>query len=186
METSDLVLSVLTFVAIFVALGIGVANVIQTKNIQKTERKQRLLNEIIDWAIDVTKVELLMEIADVTGIKDNRRARLYMYTTVDKLRFSFRQAITRGLYISGIVSILGVDLQLAVEKLIKGLEVHIALINEYMDTTMPSAVSLDETKSAAGKVEHNKQLLDESAEKVLEEAVKIKTKDIGKKGGKHV
>jgi len=151
----------------------------QTRSIQKIERRERLLNEIIEWAIDVTKVELLMEIADVTGIKDRRRARLYMYTTVDKLRFSFSQARTRGLYISGIVSILGVDLQLAVGKLIKALEVHLVLINEYLDTTIPSDVSLDETKSAAGKITHNKQLLDESAEKVLEEVVKIKTSDIG-------
>jgi len=43
----------LTLVAIIIALSIGVASLLQTRNIQKGERKQRLLNEIVNWATDL-------------------------------------------------------------------------------------------------------------------------------------
>ena len=147
---------------------------------EKRNRKERLLNEIIDWAVDVTKGELLMEFADVRGIKDIQWSRLYLYTTVDKLQFSFRQARTRGLYISGIVSILGADLHHAVGELIKNLEVHIQSLKECMDAINSPAceTTLYGATSAATKTTDSKKLLDESATKVLEEATKIKTRNI--------
>ncbi|MGD1119812.1 MAG: hypothetical protein ABR886_10045 [Dehalococcoidales bacterium] len=42
-----------TLVAVIVALGVGVASIFQTKNIQKRERKERLINEIIDWLYEI-------------------------------------------------------------------------------------------------------------------------------------
>ena len=152
----------------------------QNHLLQKRERKERLLNEIIDWAVAVTKGELLMEFADVRGIKDIRLSRLYLHTTVDKLQFSFRQARTRGLYISGTVSILGADLQQAVGELIRNLEVHIQALKECMDAIDSPAceTTLNGAISAARKTTDSKKLLDESATQVLEEAAKIKTRDI--------
>ena len=155
----------------------------QNYRFRRQERKERLLNEIIEWAADVTKGELLVEFADVADIKDIRRARLYLYTTVDKLHFSFRQARTRGLYISGIVSILGAGLQQAVGELIRNLEVHIQALKECMDATDSPAceTTLNGAISAARKTTDSKKLLDESATRVIKEAARIKTKDIGKK-----
>lgn len=43
----------LTLLAIIVALGIGVAGILQTRNIQRTEQQQRLLKEIEGWAKEV-------------------------------------------------------------------------------------------------------------------------------------
>jgi hypothetical protein len=178
----------ITLAAVIVALGIGVASILQTHRLQERERKERLLNEIIDWAVDVTKGELLMEFADVRGIKGIQWARLYLYTTVDKLQFSFRQARTRGLYISGTVSILGADLQQAVGELLRNLEVHIQALRECMDAINSPAceTTLDGATSTARKTTDSKKLLDESATKVLEEATKIKTGDIGKKEEKQM
>ena len=152
----------------------------QTRTIQKAEKRERLLNEIIKWAIDMTKGELLMEFADVGGIKDIQRARLYLYTTVDKLHFSFRQARTRGQYISGIVSILGADLQGAVGEVVRNLEAHIQALNKCMDTINGPAceTTLNGAISTARKTTDSKKLLDESATRVIEEATKIKTRDI--------
>ncbi len=42
-----------SFLVAVVALGLGVSSFIQTKNLQKKERRERLLNEIIKWAINV-------------------------------------------------------------------------------------------------------------------------------------
>ncbi len=46
MEVTDWI----TLAAVVVALGLGVASIIQTQKLQKKERKGRLLNEIIQWA----------------------------------------------------------------------------------------------------------------------------------------
>ncbi len=45
----------LTLLAIVVALTIGVTGILQTRSIQKREFRHRLLNEIIDWSIDIRK-----------------------------------------------------------------------------------------------------------------------------------
>jgi hypothetical protein len=167
--------------AVFVALGIGVASILHTQSMQKKERRERLLNEVTEWAVDMTKGELLMEFADVKGIKDIRKTRLYLYVTVDKLQFTFRQARTRGLYISRIVSILGADLQKAVGELVRNLEVHIQALKECMDTVDSPALdspaqerTLNVAIAAARKITDSKKLVDKSANKVIEEATKIK------------
>ena len=45
----------ITLFAVIVALGIGVASILHTQRLQTKERKERLLNEIIEWAIKVRK-----------------------------------------------------------------------------------------------------------------------------------
>lgn len=47
-----------TFLAVVVALGIGVTSILHTNSLQKKERKERLLNEIIEWAVDIVKCAL--------------------------------------------------------------------------------------------------------------------------------
>ena len=128
----------------------------------------------------MTKGELLMDFADVKGIKDIRGSSLYLYTTVDKMHFSFRQSRIRGLYISVAVSILGADLQQTVGNLIRNLDVHIQALKECMDAIDSPAceTTLYGAISEARKTTESKKLLDESVTKVLEEATKIKTRDI--------
>jgi hypothetical protein len=45
----------ITLAAVIVALGIGVASILHTQSLQKRERKERLLNEIVEWASNVAK-----------------------------------------------------------------------------------------------------------------------------------
>jgi len=51
MEVGDWI----TLGAVIVALGIGVASILYTQYLQKKERKERLLNEVIKWAEDIRK-----------------------------------------------------------------------------------------------------------------------------------
>jgi len=171
--------------AVFVALGMGITSILHTQSMQKRERRERLLNEIIEWAVDMTKGELLMDFADVKSIQGIRRARLYLYVTLDKLQFTFKQARTRGRYISRIVSILGKDLQKAVEDLIRTLEAHIQVLKECMDTLDSPALespaqekTLNVVTAEARKTTESKKILDKYASRVIEEATKIKVRDI--------
>lgn len=57
-----------TVIAVIVALAIGVSSFIQTQMLQKRERKERLLNEIIEWATDIQKVSLEIDISPGVGL----------------------------------------------------------------------------------------------------------------------
>jgi hypothetical protein len=48
----------ITLAAVLVALGLGVASILHTRSMQKRERKERLIKEIIDWAIEVNSCSL--------------------------------------------------------------------------------------------------------------------------------
>ena len=52
MEVGDWI----TLGAVVVALTIGVTSLLQTQRLQKSERKERLLNEIIEWATNISRL----------------------------------------------------------------------------------------------------------------------------------
>lgn len=55
MTTGEWVLAIIATVAIFMALGIGLASIKLTERIQKSERKQRLVKEIEEWAKELIR-----------------------------------------------------------------------------------------------------------------------------------
>lgn len=59
-------------IAIAVALGVGLAGILQTRNIQRNEQKQKMLNEIVEWARSiitwrVRHKDIFRDIARSTG-----------------------------------------------------------------------------------------------------------------------
>jgi hypothetical protein len=71
MEVGDWI----TLSAVIVALGIGVASILHTQSLQRKERRERFLNEIIEWseavhkAIWMAKKETIE--SDIESISDN-------------------------------------------------------------------------------------------------------------------
>ena len=53
METGELVLAILTLIAVVVALGIGIASIRQTQKIQEKQYKYARFKEIKGWAKEV-------------------------------------------------------------------------------------------------------------------------------------
>ena len=121
----------------------------QTRSFQKGEHRQRLLSEIIQWAIDTKNISgLSLNFQGITG---------------------------RSQYISSVASKFGQGLQEAVDNLIKDLEQQVELINQCQRAPH------DEFESHITKANEHKLQLDKTADWIIEEATKIKTKDIGKK-----
>ena len=52
----------ITLLAVFVALGIGVSSLIQTNKLKKAEKRERLLNEIIEWTLEIQTNALEVDI----------------------------------------------------------------------------------------------------------------------------
>ena len=78
-EASDVIgatLAGLTFIAIVVALILGIRSIRETRNIQKREFRHRLLNEITEWATKVINWRsenrtVLREMASKTNVRQS-------------------------------------------------------------------------------------------------------------------
>ena len=61
MEVGDWI----TLGAVIVALGIGVASILNTRSLRIKERKERLLNEIIEWATEIHTATLKTDLPKI-------------------------------------------------------------------------------------------------------------------------
>lgn len=181
METGDLILAILTFVAIVVALGIGVTNIRRTKSIQETERKQRLLNEIIEWALDVNNCEAPVATTAIAGIIGSENDKAITRSHLSELAYRCAEMTFRGRYVYTVIlkSKFGQDLQRAAAELIDDLEVRIKLLGECHDAISASVPDSEFTRTSDKARQHWLAEVRESASKVIQEATEIKVKDIG-------
>ena len=145
----------------------------QTRSIQKAEKRERLLNEIIEWAIDVSKCGTEKEFKEVTGITDEDISGGFVVAFFSEVRFSFQATRGKSEYISNITSNFGKDLQDAVKELVEAVELHIDLLGK-IEVNAPGGFV-----SAIKEVGKHNTALGESTRKVIKEATKIKTRDIG-------
>ncbi len=132
---------------------------------ERRDRKERLLNEIIEWAIDVAKPKYALNLISLTSstgsIEDQSSAlKLGWASDTDML-------IVRGNYIDKIVLLFTHNLRIAVEKVRHDLENHAKLINDLIDG-----------KDTSKEIGKHQYALGRAANKVIEEAAKIKTRDI--------
>lgn len=137
----------------------------QNYSFRRQEKKERLLNEIIEWAIDVAKPKYDLNLVALTSstksIDDLRSAQLLSWAS------STDTLIVRGEYISKITLIFTQDLKIVVEKARRELEKHASFLND-----------LIHAKGSPTEIGKHNYELTQSAKKVIEEATNIKTKDI--------
>lgn len=68
-----------SFLVAFVALGLGLSSLIQTERLQKKEREERLLNEIIEWATGIYEIPAQMNYVVWREILDMNEPRRSVY-----------------------------------------------------------------------------------------------------------
>lgn len=173
----------ITLVAVIVALGIGVSSLIQTQRLQKRERIERLLNEIVEWAIDVTKWRPKEIYKDMIDLSDELRLRKLIYSHIVGIMESFIEMRGRNQYISNISAMFSKDLEEAVGNLIDTLEIKIELLSEWK-STIANAISKgvkEDDEHYFKKAEEQEYQIERLALKVIEEATKVKTQNIGMK-----
>lgn len=137
----------------------------QTRIIQKAEKRERLLNEIIEWALDVAKPTYALNLVHLTSSTINEEDKVSAYELGEASHFDILRI--RSDYIAKITLIFTKDLKMAVEKVRDDLEEHNKLIDDLLDGK--------DISEAIGKHDYE---VTQSANKVIEEAVKIKTRDI--------
>ncbi len=170
---------------------------------EKRDRKERLLNEIIEWAINCRPISTFIKYANIKNEWE------YNIMTASDSLDKYRSLENRGEYISKIAGKLGEDLGNAVEKVLTNIkERHILLVKsmavkpaveigkvketaenllseveklrQYLSNKNQSTWdSLSEEAKASFVLGENTGALNKSVSKVIEKAVEIKTKDIG-------
>ena len=162
----------ITLGAVIVALGIGVASILHTQKLQKQERKERLLNEIIEWAVEVNRCGSEIGLQIVPGLTEKYQKRLI------RINWAFRyQAINSK---SEYIVSLGQATAFKKERLLHtSLKTITEKIEEVTNLLWELSKSEDDKeKELSSKVTEQEKLLQEYAIKLVKETVKIKTKDI--------
>ncbi len=155
----------------------------QTRGIQRSEKKERLLNEIVEWAIDVTKWRPKEIYKDMIDLSDELRLRKLIYSHIVGIMESFIEMRGRNQYLSNISAMFSKDLEEAVGNLIDTLETKIELLSEWK-STIANAISKgvkEDDEHYFQKAEEQEYQIERLALKVIEEATKIKTQNIRKK-----
>jgi len=169
-------MTLLLAIATFILAGIASGAIWQNYQFRRQEKKERLLNEIIEWAIEVVKCDVALDPTAIIGITDTEKARLFVGALTDKERIRITETWGKSQYISKITLSTWQDLQKAVEELIKDLGVLVDLLDECSNAVTCNLI--DAFGSAAATVNEHKLKLCKSANRVIEEATKIKTGDI--------
>ena len=165
MEVGDWI----TLCAVIVALGIGVASILHTQSLQKRERRERLLNEIIEWAEDIRKSSSESidpsKIVYDTPIEQEATQRGFRL-----LRGRYQELNTKSAYMKKVISkVFEANLLSAVEKVIQKLDETIEMLGGCLTR---------KAKENSEKAEEYKKSLDGYAEELIKEATEIKTSDI--------
>ena len=155
----------ITLGAVIVALSIGVASILHTQNLQKKERKERLSNEIIEWAEDIRRSS--SESIDPNKIEfDAQPMQIASQMDFLRLRKRYQDLNTKSAYMKEAISkAFGDNLLSAVEKVIQKLDEAIEILEGCITS---------KAKENSEKVEKYKRSLDCCAEELIIEATKIK------------
>ncbi len=167
--------------ATIVLAGLTYWNIHSRNAQEKRDRKERLLNEIIEWAINITECGTEKEITPMSQIEGDEMIRRFVLARATELELSFTRLKGRSQYIQCIVPISEQDLQKIVDNLIKELEVHIDLFTQTRGAILykpGTKENIEARDMMSRKVRDHKLELDKYANEVIEEATKIKSRDI--------
>ena len=152
----------------------------QTRSIQKAERRERLLNEIIEWAENFTKHPSTKIFGDLVNAAGTEKVSLHVHAHIAEVLGNLSGQVGNSVYINKISQKFNKGLQDIVSKLSKDLDVYLNFLNKWYYSMSETIIK----KQSTGE-EHFKKA-DElarqttlSAINVIEEATKIKIRDIG-------
>jgi len=153
----------ITLFAVIVALGIGVASILHTQNLQKKERREKLLNEIIEWAEDVADNAALGHRGFPSKLTANTEWTDYLH----KLFHRYHKVLVRSEQIKEIALTFGGELYSS-----------FVTVNQMTLDTSKDIIEYGKRKVTIEQLESSETQLCESAVNLLKEATKIKTRDI--------
>lgn len=180
----NLVSTILLLGGIGVSLFLGLRSLNQTNNIQKKELRQRLLNEIADWAIRVIswRSEDKGVFRDMARIEDVRQSKRFVHARIAEVLDFFSTVTGLNTYVNKVALTFQQGLPEDIHQLVKDLE---KLTNFLNDWKTKLSIELTEGKydasidEDASKGDEFTLQVTKSAGMVLERVAAIKAMDIG-------
>ena len=183
----------ITLAAVIVALGIGVASILHTQSLQKKERRERLLNEIIEWANDVAVCEFTVNIQEPLPIfsrlyekdmlqlskADEEKILEGIKKDVDRFWLHHIMNLHRNYQALGAKGeyILILSNAKYFESIINNVRTVNAQISDHEEGLWEYMKNMDD-KDRRDKLENKAKELNTSAVKLIRKATKINTRDI--------
>ncbi len=179
-------LAVSALATLVLALG-AFLTIRQNHLLQKRERRDRLLNEIIEWAIKITKhrfeesLKELLQITDSSGTISYKKSLQFVHADIVEAKEIFASLGIQSQYVSKTAFSFGVELHSAVKDLAGKIDEYVNYLDNWQNTLF---CEIEKQKKdvdivrGASKADEIGRRMDKSAQKILEEAAKIKTKDI--------
>ena len=152
----------------------------QNRTLQISERKERLLNEIIEWATEITILRSGSLFNDITLFEDTTKSALQMTVKIAKMISDLSGLAGRNTYILSISSF-NSELKNPVDELVKELLKYIGFLDGWCtkltdDLAKNEKLKLDDDDVKKG--DDFESSIKRLAVEVVKEATKIKTKDI--------
>lgn len=139
----------------------------QTHGIQKRERKERLLNEIIEWAEDVARLNFKI----YNFIEAQLRKESWVEIGIGEIVSQFQVVEEKGVYMNSIA--------VSSFKENKKLSKAVKAINKEMRELVDVSVRRLDKEITSEEVKNHMSLLRLKITDLLKEAAKIKARDIG-------
>ena len=153
----------------------------QTRSIQRRERRDRLLNEIIEWAIEATKWRPKKIFSEIIHTSKRLELQHLMFSHIVEIMESFIEMRGKNEYVSNVARKLDRHLEEVVNNLIEVLESKIELLAEWKSILAEArdrVLEENEEGSYFLKAEEQENLIERLAMIVIKEATRIKTRDI--------
>ena len=188
MNTSDIIsfiLAGLTFLGIIVALSLGLWSILETKNLQKTQYRENVIDNILDWLLNITECEAKYNISNLSEsqqiTKDAESAKSHYSIIAGNRGNEFRGLKNRGIILASQFRDKEELLPKTIGKLNKELQILADISDKYrisflelptLPTDFPKVTTLlNSYRSEAEEVNKRKVNLTET---IMNEALKLK------------
>jgi len=155
----------------------------QTRSIQKAEKRERLLNEIIEWATLITSqstATLFERLPDIIG--DSRKHSMYIYAYLSRVRANLEGAVGKNIYMLSIAHLFNLNLSVSIATLVHDMTSYMEFLDIWQEKStnmLTSEIKLEEHD--IDELDTLSNCVNISAIGVIEQATKIKTRDMGNK-----
>jgi hypothetical protein len=147
---------------------------------KKNEYKRNILKEITNWAMDILNHESSID-TSILNVTIPKLFNIYEFVESDKEKISFKKFKTNGDYFISIINTWkATDLLKASKNLTNELDEHVKMYKEYLGIVESIKFETDKSKTEIilKNIDEHKLNINKYAERVIEEATKIKTKEI--------
>lgn len=168
MDTSDTIslwLAIGTFLGIIVALGLGIVSIRETRNIQRTQYKEGILNSILDWLTDISNCEARHNPTSVEeykgAIANAESAQLHWAMITGHIENEYTDLRSRGLFLVNMFSDRDAPLPKGIEELRKVLKVRSELNGKYRSAFLEVPLTLPKIADLVEQLKNKEGALDD-------------------------